>query len=70
MIQIIETKDSTLKEIEKSQSVRLIDILFIAPFLLWLSMDKNLPSWVRMTLMVLGAATLIYNAHNYNKNDK
>ena len=70
MIQISETKDSTLEEVEKSQSVRLIDILFIAPFLIWLSMNKTLSGWVRLTLFSLGIATLIYNANNYYKNDK
>ena len=49
------------------QKVRLADIFFIAPVLMYASTQKQLSTPVRTTLLGIGIATLLYNAHNYIK---
>ena len=56
------------EEVQKSQTVRLIDVFFIAPFLGYVAYSgKGLEMWERLTLYVLAVATLVYNADNYFK---
>lgn len=50
------------------QTVRLIDVFFIAPFLMYVGTNKSLSTPVRTTLWGLGIATLLYNGHHYLKN--
>jgi hypothetical protein len=52
----------------KVQDIRLIDILFIGPFLIYVGTKKELSLPIRLTLIALGAATIIYNGNNYLKN--
>lgn len=47
------------------QKVRLIDVFFISPFLIWLSFNKNLGKGVQYILLFLGVMTLAYNATRY-----
>jgi ABC-type enterobactin transport system permease subunit len=49
------------------QKVRLADIFFIAPVLMYASTQKQLSDSMRLTILGIGVATLIYNAHNYIK---
>jgi len=58
------------KEILNKQQVRLLDVFLVAPFLIYTSTLKGNPSWVRLSLLVLGVATLLYNGSNYLKEDK
>lgn len=55
------------KTILPTQDVRLIDVFVIAPFLIYTSTLRGNPNWVRLSLFLLGSATLIYNGHNYLK---
>jgi len=52
------------------QDIRLIDVFFIAPVMIYAGMQPTLPKWLRLTLIGLGVATFIYNGHHYllNKN--
>jgi hypothetical protein len=50
------------------QDIRLIDVLFIGPFLIYVGTKKELSLPLRLTLIGLGAATIIYNGNNYLKN--
>lgn len=52
------------------QHVRLIDVFFIAPVLIYAGFQPSLPKALRVTLVVLGVATIIYNGHNYLINRK
>lgn len=52
------------------QQVRLLDVFVVAPFCFYAASYKSLPNSVRAGLVVLGAATLIYNGNNYLKNIK
>jgi hypothetical protein len=58
------------KEILNKQQVRLLDVFLVAPFLIYTSTLKGNPSWVRLSLLVLGVATLLYNGSNYLKEEK
>lgn len=58
----------TIEEFQKSQWVRVIDILFIGPFLIYVSSYKRLPKFVRVVLFIIGVATIVYNGNNYIKN--
>jgi len=50
----------------KTGFVRLIDVFFIAPYLIGLSTKQKTPT-ARNLLFVIGVATLIYNGANYLK---
>lgn len=50
---------------EKSQAVRLIDVLVLGPFLIWAGHQRQLPSWGRDTLNAIGVLTITYNLRNY-----
>jgi hypothetical protein len=47
------------------QKVRLLDVFVVAPFLFYVGTRKELPQTLRLGLIVLAAATLIYNGKNY-----
>jgi len=54
------------KEILNKQQVRLLDVFLVAPFLIYTSTLKGVPSKrIRLSLLVLGLATLVYNGINY-----
>ena len=53
------------------QNVRLLDVFVVAPFLIYTSTLKGSPSQrIRLSLLVLGVATLVYNGSNYFKEAK
>lgn len=58
--------DSTILEFQKSQQVRVLDMIFVAPLLIY---SGATPSWlhpfIRVALVITGAATFLYNANNY-----
>ena len=49
------------------QKVRLVDVFFVAPVLMYAATKKQLSDSMRLTILGIGIATLIYNAHNYIK---
>ena len=65
---IIDNEKSTIQEVQKSQFVREIDILFIAPFLFYISRKTGLTKTDRYIILIIAIATLVYNLHNYLKN--
>jgi uncharacterized membrane protein AbrB (regulator of aidB expression) len=70
MIPITEKEESTVEEVSKSQTVRLIDVFLIAPFLIYIAYNnKNLKEWQMSGLYIIGFATLYYNLKNYLKNE-
>jgi hypothetical protein len=63
---ITETTESTVKEISKSQLIRIIDVTVIGPTLIYSGTIKsNLPKFIRFSLVFFGACTIYYNAKNY-----
>lgn len=68
---VTEENISTSKEISKSQNIRLLDVLFIGPFMIYISKKaKGLNKIESFTLLALGVATIYYNGKNYIKNKK
>lgn len=67
--EIIET---SITELQKSQSVRLIDVFIIAPICIYagLKYNKALPTWLSLSLITIGAATFFYNGKNYLENKR
>lgn len=56
----------TCNEVAKSQAVRLWDVFFLAPFMIWLgARSGTIPTWAKYTLIAGGAATAYYNAANF-----
>jgi len=54
----------------KPQAVRLADVFFIGPFMIYAANKKNLSKADRATLVGLGIATILYNGYNYIKQKK
>ena len=54
----------------KSQTVRIIDVLFIMPYLIFVSFKKDITTVDRGILLLLGIATGYYNYRNFKKNIK
>jgi intracellular septation protein A len=59
-----------MQEYQKSQEVRIIDVLVIAPILIYAGVKyyNVMPKLLSLSLITIGAATAIYNAKNYIKN--
>ncbi len=53
---------------KKSQLVRLIDVFYIGPFLIFLSNKNTLSQNNKRILLITGILTIIYNGRNYLKN--
>ena len=50
----------------KAQSIRLLDVVFIGPLLLYVARAAKAPgTLVRVLLVVVGVATIVYNWRNY-----
>lgn len=55
-----------MTEIQKTQAIRLYgDVLFIAPYLIYLGVRKKISDLDALILMGIGVATLSYNLRNY-----
>lgn len=53
------------------QYIRLADVFFVAPVMIYAGTNAMLPFWLRASLIATGAATLVYNGVNYiNIKDK
>lgn len=65
----IDTKEETITEYQKSQTVRLLDVFVIAPILLYVAINgKALTPMMRALLGTIGVLTLLYNGINYIRN--
>lgn len=67
---IAEIRNTTFSEYQKSQTIRLVDVFFIAPVLVYAGTKQSLPNWLRISLIGIGAATFYYNGKNYLINKK
>jgi hypothetical protein len=68
---IAEKRVETIEEYQKSQNIRLIDVFFIAPVCVYAGIKaKELPNWIRISLVGIGLATFYYNGKNYLVNKK
>lgn len=53
-----------------TQMIRLIDVFLIGPLLIYTSFQKSLPNWLRLSLLIIGVSTIVYNGNNYLKHKK
>lgn len=57
---------TSFDELAATQKVRLFDVYFLGPFLLYASTRKGpLGNWSRRTLFVAGCMTVVYNWKRY-----
>ena len=52
-------------DVSKGQKIRMLDVLFIGPVMIYASQTAKLNKFERNILLVLGIATIIYNGKNY-----
>ena len=57
----------TSKEMFQLQTVRALDVVLIGPILIYASTLNAIPTWLRITLLLIGIGTIIYNGRNYFK---
>lgn len=55
-------------EYQKSQNIRLADVFLIGPFLIYVGTRKEISQPIRLGLIGIGIATILYNGSNYLKN--
>ena len=55
------------KQVENAQMVRLWDIMFIAPVLIFVGFKYKMPLLAKIALIGIGAGTFIYNGYFYLK---
>tara|TARA_Y100000004_G_scaffold139093_1_gene157845 strand:- start:180 stop:407 length:228 start_codon:yes stop_codon:yes gene_type:complete len=66
-----ERENTTFEELSKSQYIRLLDVFFIGPFMIYVSQKaKGINNLEKFTLLGLGIATIYYNGRNYLDNRK
>lgn len=56
---------STPIEVQKSQEVRLLDVLVLGPFLIGMALTSRPPALLRVLLGAVGVGTILYNLRNY-----
>jgi len=68
---IDETNTTTIEELSKSQNIRLVDVFFIGPFLIYMgNKAQRISPLQRNLIYAIGIATIVYNGKNYLKNKK
>jgi hypothetical protein len=67
-----EVRQETVAEFQKSQAVRLVDVFLIGPVCIYAGVKyyNTLPKWLGVSLITIGAATVIYNSRNYLINQR
>ena len=58
---------ATIPELQKSQTMRLIDVFFVGPALMYYGFRSNDPL-EKLVVGGIGFATIIYNGKNYLEN--
>jgi len=57
--------------IRKTQAIRIADVLLIGPVMIGAGLMKgSLPDWMKASLILFGAATIVYNGMNYVKQQR
>lgn len=56
-------EEKPVTEYQKSQAIRIVDVVILAPYLIYLSRKLREPH--RTILMVTGILTAVYNGRNY-----
>ena len=68
-MQIDERNIATIEEVSKSQNVRLLNVFFIGPFIMYVGKKaKGITPLERNILYLIGLGSIIYNGKNYLEN--
>lgn len=60
-----------MSELEKTQIVRVLDVVAIGPVMIWAAVStEKLPDWARLFLGISGVATIFYNGRNWLRNQR
>ena len=52
--------------VKKAQSVRIIDVLILGPFMIWFGIiAEAVPLWAKIVMIFSGIMTILYNAKNW-----
>ena len=71
VVSIDEVQLSNELELSKSQTIRLVDVFFIAPFLFYVGAKaKGITPMEKYIVYGIALATLVYNGRNYLINKK
>ena len=54
-----------MNEIGKTQQIRLLDVFFIGPFMVWFAANAEAPQWAKVSMAVLGVLTMLYNGAHF-----
>lgn len=65
-----ELEKSTITEISKSQTIRLVDVFLIGSILIYAGTQKKLAPELNALLIGIGVATIFYNGKNYLDNEE
>lgn len=60
-----EAAPSTPIEVQKSQGMRLLDVLVLGPFMIGMALTSRPSPLLRVLLGAAGAGTILYNLRNY-----
>lgn len=50
------------------QPVRILDVVFVAPVILYAGVKGNFSPFIKYSLIAIGVGTFVYNGINYLKN--
>lgn len=53
------------QQISKHQTIRLFDVFFIGPLMVYAGTQKKISPFVDNSLIALGICTIVYNGRNY-----
>lgn len=70
LVPIRTAEPSTPVEVQKSQEVRLFDVLVLGPFMIGVALAARPPALVRVLLGAAGVGTILYNLRNYQLNEE
>jgi hypothetical protein len=65
MIATEETRLTTIEQVSKGQWIRLVDVFFLGPLMIYAGSRKKLGTPVDALLIFFGVTTIYYNAQNY-----
>lgn len=53
---------------EKAQFIRVLDVVFIGPYMIWFALNSDMKESHKLILGSLGLATIVYNYNNWRLN--
>ena len=67
-MELTDKREETVIQVEKTQVIRIIDVVVIGPVMIAAATNKHLHPALRISLAVFGVATMVYNGYNYHAN--